>query len=499
MKKFDLLFILPVFLFLSFQLLAQDATLLMNTKDVTFEKLKYVTQNKDYFLTITDLNSKDFQLTKFSASDLSMVSQKEFKLPQANGERVEFLNALYFKGRICLFTTSYANSKKKRFYSLYVTEISDDGNILSGPRVVDSLSWNTKCSSVGFRQVLSADSSKLLLYHKIDECDDKTVLGKYAFTIWNDKLNVIFDKKLELPKSFSKYDLSKFVMDNENNIYFLEKEYEKDSYIDGDLFQISVDCYKTKEDKFIRNPIDIGEKRFLNLDLQLTKKEDVVISGAYAIDRDFGSNWQNISSMKGVFCGLISHETGKTKVLYKKDMDELLTGERTVHTGGASLVVDDGKHLYRTNLEHTGIFNEDKAVLFFAFNHTVGNVHFTGSLVGMFFDFNNEKENKLMVFPKTETNNSTPNTVETLQDILMMRNNKVHLLYNYNRELIISANGEFTDNQLYEVTKANKSYLISQKTMQVLNPNELFILATDGPVPSSSFVSYRPAKLVFKN
>jgi hypothetical protein len=498
MKNQDLRLILPLFLFLNFQLFAQEATLIMNPKDVSFEKLRYLTQNKDYFLTITNLNNKNFQFTKFSSSDFTVVSQKEFKFPEANGERVEFLNALYFKGRICLFTTSYYNRKKNFFYSLYLTEINDDGDVLTAPRIIDSLSWNTKCSAVGFKQEFSADSSKLLLYHKLNECDDKSVLGKYAFSILDEKLNVIFDKKLELPKSFTKYDLSKFIMDNENNIYFLEKEYEKDSHVQGDLFKINVDCYKAKEDKLIKNPIDIGEKRFLNLDLQLTKKGDVVISGAYAIDRDFSSNWQSISSMKGVFCGLISRETGTTKILYKKDMDELLTGERKVHTGGASLVVIDGKHLYRTNLEHTGLFDEDKAVLFFAFNQTVGNVHFTGSLVGMFFDFKDEKENKLRVYPKMETKNSIQNTEETLQDILVMRNNKVCLLYNYNRELEISANGDYTDKQLYEVTKANKSYLLSQKTMHMINPNELFILATEGAF-SPGVVYYKPARLVFKN
>jgi hypothetical protein len=490
-----------VFVFLiipSLKLLAQESSLTLNTKSETFWELSYLAKKDGFYLVIANLNTKNFQFTKLNSTDMTIAFQKEFKLPMANGERVEFKNALYFHGRTCLFTTSYSNAKKNRFYNLYLTEINDNGEIISSPKLIDSLSWNTKCSSTGFRQVLSSDSSKLLLYHKLDECDDKTVPGRYSFTILDDKLNSVFTKNLELPKGFSKYDLSKFMMDKEDNIYFIEKEYEKDSYIDGDLFKISVNCYKTKEQKLIRNPIDIGESRFLNLEIQLTKKEDVIVSGAYAIDKDFGSNWQNISCMKGVFCGLIDHVTGITKVLYKKDMDELLSGERKVHTAGASLMVDDGKHLYRTNLDHTGVFDDNKAVLFFAFNKTVGSVHFTGSVVGMFFDFTDEKQNSLRAFPKVESNNNTPNTVETLKDIMLVRNNRIYLLYNFNRQLEISSNGEHADKQLYEITKENKSYLLSQKTMYMVNPNELFILATND-VTTPSNVSYRPVKLNFKN
>jgi hypothetical protein len=484
-------------------LFSQEAVLTISPKNADFNELSYLAKKDNSYLVITDLNTKSFQFTILNSSDLSIKSQKEFKLPMANGERVEFKSVLYFKGRTCLFTTSYSNSKKKKFYTLYLTEINDNGEVIGGPRVVDSLNWNTRCHSVGFRQVLSSDSSKLLLYHKLDECDDKSVPGKYSFTILDEKLNKVFDKNLELTKSFSKYDLSKFIMDKENNIYFIEKEYEKDSYIDGDLFKISVNCYRTKEEKLVRNPIEIDEKRFLNTDIQFTKNEDVVVSGAYAIDKDFGSNWQNISSMKGVFCGLIMAENGTLKVLYKKDMDELLSGEKKVHAGGASLTgvsltLDDGKHLYRTNLDHTALFDDDKAVLFFASSNTVGSVNFQGALCAMFFDFKNEKQNALRVYPKVESSNSTPHTKETLKDIMIVRNNKVYLIYNFNRQLEISQNGEYVDKPLYEVTKENKAYLLSLKAMHLVNPKELFILATkDTSVPSN--VLYKAAKLIFKN
>jgi hypothetical protein len=79
---------------------------------------------------------------------------------------------------------------------------------------------------------------------------------------------------------------SNFLLDKNNNISFIEKEYQNE-----DFYNISVVSFKMNEDKLIRNEIKIDEKRFLNLDLQLTAKDDILLTGAYAIDKNFGGSW----------------------------------------------------------------------------------------------------------------------------------------------------------------------------------------------------------------
>lgn len=176
-------------------------------------------------------------------------------------------------------------------------------------------------------------------------------------------------------------------------------------------------------------------------------------------------------------------------------MDELLTGERKVNTGGGALVVDNGKNLYRTDLKFTCLL-EDKAVVFFEFDHQVSRTYFTGSVNAMFFDFKSAKDCMLKSYPRQETKSNTSNSTETFSMIPFVKNNKIHLMYNVAREVQISADGQYTDQLLYPETKENKAYFLC-KTMAVINSREVFILSTEGSA-TPDFMDYKVSKLVFK-
>jgi len=143
---------------------------------------------------------------------------------------------------------------------------------------------------------------------------------------------------------------SNFLLDKNNNISFIEKEYQNE-----DFYNISVVSFKMNEDKLIRNEIKIDEKRFLNLDLQLTAKDDILLTGAYAIDKNFGGSWEGISSLKSLFCSLIDSKTNNVIVQYKKDIDTLIANDKKTNffgnANGFSFMVEDGKHLYGYRLK----------------------------------------------------------------------------------------------------------------------------------------------------
>jgi hypothetical protein len=383
---------------------------------------------------------------------------------------------------------------------LYVTEYNDKGEILAPAREIDIIKWTNKNFRIGFEISLSCDSSKILIYQMLDEYDDEKTLGKISFKILDEKLNTIVKKEIELEKSFSKYELSNFLLNKNNNIFFIEKE--REVHIKNEnLHGVNIVNYNSISDKITKTEININENRFLSFDLQLTKQDNILITGAYAIDKDFSGSWKAISSLKGLFCSLIDAKTNNIIVKYKKDIDTLIANDKKVNffgnANGFSFMVEDGKHLYRYRLKNTFQLDNDQVVLLVQFEHSITGSYVKGPIIGVNFNLKDEQKSWLKAYPFHETKKNETNNKETFSYSAFKTYNKINVIYNFNRCMEISSTGDFTDKGIFTESNENKKMFLS-KYFLPSNNNEVYFLGTEGNL-GADFVNYSICKIIFKN
>lgn len=75
-------------------------------------------------------------------------------------------------------------------------------------------------------------------------------------------------------------------MDDEQNVYFTEKQYYKIEGESGDFTKLFVVSYQSEKDSLYKTEIAINEKRFLDVNLQLNSQGNLVCSGNYGVDKN---------------------------------------------------------------------------------------------------------------------------------------------------------------------------------------------------------------------
>jgi hypothetical protein len=107
-----------------------------------------------------------------------------------------------------------------------------------------------------------------------------------------------------------------------------------------------------------------------------------------------------------------------------------------------------------------------------------------------------EQNSWLNFYPFHETKKNETNNKETFSYSAFKSNNKINVIYNFNRHMEISSTGDFTDNEMFIESKENKNMFLS-KYFLPSNNNELYILGTEGNL-GADFVNYSICKIKFK-
>lgn len=176
--------------------------------------------DKDYFYVIRSsykfLSMGDMSIEKYKRDDMSLVSSKPIDLEDATGHDRDFEGLYYVGGRFLLFTSQYDRNADKR--TAYIQSISDDGT-LSATKTIDEIPAEKKRNSGSYNFVLSEDSSKVLMIR--NEPFEKYANEKFTFKVFNDSMNLVWEKALELPYKDKMFSLTNYKVDNDGNVYML--------------------------------------------------------------------------------------------------------------------------------------------------------------------------------------------------------------------------------------------------------------------------------------
>lgn len=409
------------------------------------------------FYTLSSKYEEGFYIECITNKELRRVYKRQVELPKTEGKVNSFENIIYFNSHIYLFSSRHYKKLKKN--TLYINEIKLNGEISLNHTIIDEVTFADKSYNCKYTLKLSSDSNRVILFRETSESE--LAKGKIAYKVISKGLKSVFEKEIELTQPFNKTNISNVFMDDEQNIYFTEKQYYK---LDGesDTFtKLFVVSYKSEKDTLYKTEIAINEKRFLDVDLQLNKKGDLVCTGTYGIDKNSTFSWEVNHSLKGLFYSIIELEQLKVLSQSQYSLQELMPEDK----------------FYKYYLANT--FQVDNNIILISeFQNTTCDNGICDSKFGDLLVVN---------FPLNEQQKPTAKKIETavkgekpfckggtMSYIPFQTNNTTHLLYNCNRQFELSTDENiitksiFDDSSNADLAFMKYSFQMNKETMLVL-------------------------------
>ena len=114
-----------------------QADFIFNKKNSFPENLKLLACNNGHVFFVGSDLGKEIMLYNYNEIDLSSNKSKEIKYPEIDGERSKYLDVLYFRNKIILFTT--ISNKDTKEYSLIATQIDENGDVVANGKIIDKI------------------------------------------------------------------------------------------------------------------------------------------------------------------------------------------------------------------------------------------------------------------------------------------------------------------------------------------------------------------------
>ena len=431
--------------------------------------------NEQSFFAISSKSENEFYIECITNKELRRVYKRQVEMPQIEGKANTFETILYFNSHIYLFSSHH--DKKLKKYTVYINEIKPNGELSLNHTIIDEVAFSDKKYDCTYTIRLAADSNRILLFRETSESID--VKGKVAYKVISKGLRAVFEKEIELAQPLNKTAIANVFMDDEQNIYFTEKQYYKIEGESGDFTKLFVVSYQSEKDSLYKTEIAINEKRFLDVNLQLNSQGNLVCSGNYGVDKNTITNWEENHSLKGLFC--VTLEPEQLKVLSQ--------GQYHLQE---QMPEDNFYHYYLTN---TFQLDENNIVVVCEFQNTIcdnGNCETKyGNLLLANFDFK-AKQNITLKKIETTMKGEKPLCKGGTKSFIPFQNSKAaHLLYNCNKQFEIGKDGTVTTKSIFD-SSSNDDLAFMKYSFQ-MNKETILVLTY------SKKTGHRFAKFSFKD
>ena len=282
-----------VLLTIGFNLLAQTRT---KKVKVTFgDELKVKKRT-----TLADIVGKDasgyyalkIKVRAFGNSDISLEHfNNRMHLTQSvpldlsyNKKTKEYESILNIDDKLYLFSSFRNDDKKKKF--LFVQTINkktlSPNNDLKKIAEID-FSDKTKRNSGNFDYVVSRDSSKFLVYYNLPY--DKGKPERFAFQVYDTKMNLLWEKELSLPYNDDLFDIEDYLIDNKGDVYLLgasfnEKRKTKRKGKPNYKYELLV--YSDQAKQVEKHTISLDDKFITDMRVEILDNQNIACAGFYS-------------------------------------------------------------------------------------------------------------------------------------------------------------------------------------------------------------------------
>jgi hypothetical protein len=430
--------------------------------------------NEQSFFAISSKSENEFYIECITNKELRRVYKRQVEMPQIEGKANTFETILYFNSHIYLFSSHH--DKKLKKYTVYINEIKPNGELSLNHTVIDEIAFSDKNYDCKYTIKLSTDSNRILLFRETSESD--AVKGKVAYKVISKGLRAVFEKEIELAQSLNKTAIANVFMDDEQNIYFTEKQYYKIEDESGDFTKLFVVSYQSEKDTLCKTEIAINEKRFLDVNLQLNNKSNLVCSGNYSIDRNTLTNWEENHSLKGLFYVTLEPEQLKVLSQGQYNLQEQMPEEKFYH-------------YYLTNTFQL----EDNILMICEFQNSICDNGVCNTKFGDLIEVNfPTKEQQKTIAKKIEVTmkGEKPSCKGGTMSFISFQSGKAaHLLYNCNKQFEIGKDGTVTTKSIID-SSSNDDLAFMKYSFQ-MNKETILVLTY------SKKAGHRFSKLTFKD
>lgn len=222
-------------------------------------------------------------LESVSKTNMGVESSYQLTLPEINGKSSNFENLFYVDGKLILFAT--VHDQLKQLSNLYMMHIDEDGLSKGSPQLVGFMSLIIDPAN-GFKFSVTPDNKHILLHYHIPF---STYTGEpLYFKLISSNLEVVENKRFELPYLQSKVQIINYERGESGNYYFSiqsepEKKRRSSRAVAGRIEKIdynySVLVYNAKKDSLQDYPIKVDKFNPDGIMMALNEKEEVLAFG----------------------------------------------------------------------------------------------------------------------------------------------------------------------------------------------------------------------------
>jgi len=448
-------------------------------------------------------------LETYNSENLNLLNRSFFPLLTDADALVEDIQ--YIGNNIVLFYSIIDKANNRTAYAqLLSLQCEKKGEAIA----LDKLSFSRKKNIGTFDFVLSADSSKILLYR--NEPFEKYANEKFSYSVFDKQFNLLWSKEIQLPYTDKYFEISEYRIDNNGNVFMLATIYPDKNKGEKAIKGLPnnkhiIFAYYYAENELTEFEVTLAGKFISDITFRLNKKNDVVVGGFY-------SN-SDLYTINGTFYMLIDDESRDVKTTNIKSFDRdfmlnFLSEKKT----------DKGRGLSNVYFDHFVLRDDGGAVLlgeqYYMENVCISDMR-TGNLICSYHFYYND-----IIAVNVDSNGTItwaqriPKFQHTINDngfyssySLAAVNNNLHFIFNDNPkniELIktkpdrlramtgaqgavtmlcsINEKGEMVRQPLFTAKGGN--VILRPKVFKQINPKELIIFAQRGK-------KYKLGKLTF--
>ena len=450
------------FLFLIYAVLntySQNVTVYLSP-DVNDEDSypEIIGMNDQSFYVISSKSENEFYIENFTNKELRRIYKRQVEMPKIEGKPNIFENILYFNSHIYLFSSQH--DKKLKKYTIYINEVKANGELSLNHTVIDEISFTDKNYFCKYSFSLSSDSNRILAFRESSESESSK--GKINYKVISKGLKAVFNKDIELELPLHKTSISNVFIDDEQNLYYTEKQFLKNESESGDYTKLFVASYKSEKDSLYKSEISINEKRFLDVNLQFNPQGKLICTGNYAVDKNSSTNWEESHTMKGFYYLIFEPENLKNLSQAQYNIQDIFPEEKFYH-------------YYLTNSFQ---LDENSLVVLSEYQNTICDNGNCDSKFGPMIKVNfNLKEKQGFAAQKITSlvNGEKPSCKGgTLSYLSFQHNNTVKLLFNCNKQFEIATNGTVAPKSIFD--SSSNADLAFMKYSFRMNKEDMLVL-----------------------
>jgi hypothetical protein len=197
---------------------------------------------------------------------------------------------------------------------------------------------------------VSRDSSKVLVYY--DTPHQGNTGEKFGLSVYDNKLNPLWSKELELPFRDRLYTVERYKVDNDGTAYLLGLVYKgqvRAKRQGRPNYEYHLLAY-TKDDEYVQYLLSLKDKFITDMQFEISRNGNIICAGFYS---DFST-----TSVKGTFYLVIDSKTQEVKHEYYEEFNPSFLADFM-----SEKRADKGRELTRYNLNQLEIRRDGGVVL----------------------------------------------------------------------------------------------------------------------------------------